>query len=212
MTTPQEKALLQFPGVYVTLVSVVQAITLEVLVSRFGELGLGLSLTWESAIVWLEIALLGQTIFYVWVSYTLLVILAQWVLRVFDFAAAFGVGLLQLVSVGWIGIDTTRQLFFVIAIGFFAGAWISHSNTGAAAARPENAEVMATLPTRRISVLLAVVGALGTAGFSIGGRSVGALVVVFGILVLCNGVLLAAQLQWFRWWNQVTRPSPGTTS
>jgi hypothetical protein len=206
MTTPQENALRQFPGMYVTLLSVVQAIALEVLVSRVGELGLGLSLTWESAIVWLEIALLGQTIFYVWVSYTLLVTLAQWVLRVFDFAAAFAVGVLEFVSIGWIGTDTTRQFLLIIAIAAFAGAWISYSNTGAAAARPENREVMEVLPSTRISILLGAVGVLGVAGLVLLVGGIGGLPVLFTVLALCNGVLIGAQVQWFRWWNQVARP------
>jgi hypothetical protein len=80
---------------YVTLVSVVQAIALEVLVSRVYAVGLEPSLASDSVMVWLEVALLGQTIFYVWVSYTLLVTVARWVLRFFDFAAAFAVGVFQ---------------------------------------------------------------------------------------------------------------------
>jgi hypothetical protein len=188
---------------YVTLVSVVQAIALEVLVSRVGELGVGLEMNWQAAIVWLEIVLLGLTVFYVWVSYTLLVTMAQWVLRVFDFAAAFSVGIVQFVSIRWIGIETIRPFFAMVLVGFVAGALISYSNTRAAAARPENEAVMSALPSLRISGLLAVVGLLGLVGVAAGPEPSALL---FLTLLLCNAFLLTALLQWFSWWNRVVRP------
>lgn len=204
--SPRERALAQFPAMYVTLVSVVQAIALEVLVSRVYAVGLEPSLTAHSAMVWLEVTLLGQTIFYVWVSYTLLVTLAQWVFRFFDFAAAFAVGVFQFAAIRWIGTESPRNFLVMVAVGFLAGAWISLSNTGAAARRPENAEVMEGFPHRNLVVLLGLVGALGLIGVlaGIGGPVRPAAASV--LLAICNCVLFLALLRWFFWWRRAMRP------
>ncbi|MEN8376301.1 MAG: hypothetical protein ABFS34_12705 [Gemmatimonadota bacterium] len=200
--SPREKALTQFPAMYVTLVSVVQAIALEVLVARVVEVRPPAELTLASVTVWLEVVLLGLTIFYVWVSYTLLVTLAQWVLRAFDFAAAFAVGVLQFVAIGWLGPDTVAPFCVMIVIGFGSGAWISHSNTGAAAARPENAAVTGSLPRWRLTVLLAAVGVLGVVG-AIAAES--SLPLVVGALAASAVLVIAALREWFGWWNRVVR-------
>ena len=190
---------------YVTLVSVVQAIALEVLVSRLYAVGLEPSLARDSVMVWLEVALLGQTIFYVWVSYTLLVTVAQWVLRFFDFAAAFAVGIFQFVAIGWIGPDTPRNFLIMIVIGFLAGSWISRSNTGAAARRPENAEVMTGFPHTLVAGLLGVVGLLGLVGVIAGAGEPGRDALAIALLAACNAVLFLALLTWFNWWQRVVR-------
>jgi hypothetical protein len=190
---------------YVTLVSVVQAIALEVLVSRLYAVGLEPSLAGDSVMVWLEVALLGQTIFYVWVSYTLLVTVAQWVLRFFDFAAAFAVGIFQFAAIGWIGPDTPRNFLIMIVIGFLTGSWISRSNTGAAARRPENAEVMTGFPHRLVAGLLGVVGLLGLAGVIAGAGEPGRYPLAIALLAACNAVLFLALLTWFNWWQRVVR-------
>ena len=208
MTThdrPRDRALAQFPTIYVTLVSVVQAIALEVLVSRVYAVGLEPSLARDSIMVWLEVALLGQTIFYVWVSYTLLVTMAQWVLRFFDFAAAFSVGVLQFAAIGWIGPDTPRNFLIMIVIGFLAGALISRSNTGAAARRPENAEVMTGFPHRLVTGLLGVVGLLGLVGVFAGVGEPGRDPLAIALLATCNAVLFLALLAWFYWWRRVVK-------
>jgi hypothetical protein len=164
---------------YVTLVSVVQAIALEVLVSRLYAVGL--------------------------VSYTLLVTVAQWVLRFFDFAAAFAVGIFQFAAIGWIGPDTPRNFLIMIVIGFLTGSWISRSNTGAAARRPENAEVMTGFPHRLVAGLLGVVGLLGLAGVIAGAGEPGRYPLAIALLAACNAVLFLALLTWFNWWQRVVR-------
>lgn len=203
--SPRDRALAQFPAMYVTLVSVVQAIALEVLVSRVYEVGLEPTLTAYSAMVWLEVALLGQTIFYVWVSYTLLVTLAQWVFRFFDFAAAFAVGVFQFAAIKWIGTESPRNFLVMVAIGFVAGAWISLSNTGAAARRPENAEVMRGFPHRNLAILLGLVGVLGLIGVLVAGSGPGRPVAPSVLLALCNVVVFVALLRWFFWWRGAMR-------
>ena len=212
MTTPREKALSQFPAMYVTLVSVVQAIALEALVSRVSEVGPLSMAGWDVALLWLEIGLLGQTIFYVWVSYTLLVTLAQWVFRIFDFGSAFAVGVFQLVAIGWVGPQTIKPFFLMVSVGFFSGAWISLSNTGAAAGREENRKTMELLPRRAIVVLLTLVGMLGLVGLVVGDVHRYGPVPASILLVIANGLLLLAQLKWFRWWERVMRPERGESA
>ncbi len=203
MANPREKALRQFPSMYVTLVSVIQAIALETLVSRVGELGLSPSLSWESALVWLEVGLLGQTVFYVWISYTLLVTIAQWVFRFSDFAAVFAVGVFQFTAISWIGADSIEPFMMIAAVGFLAGAWITWSNTGAAQTRPENARIMQALPRRLVVTLLAMVGLLGLlVGVPGQSGSMGTIRYVL-ILIAANAIFFFALLCWFYWWRRV---------
>ncbi len=194
---------------YVTLVSVVQAIALEAGVARALAVDPGFGLQWNTALVWLEILLIGQTIVYVWVSYTLLVTLAQWIFRVFDFGAAFTVGVMQFVAITFIGRDSVHAFLVMVALGFVAGAWVSHSNTGAAARTADNEDVMRVLPRVRLTLLLALVGILGVVGVIVSLVGAGASPIVF-ILLGCNVVLLVAQLQWFKWWKRVLEPDGAT--
>ncbi|HSM36456.1 MAG TPA: hypothetical protein VK837_08685 [Longimicrobiales bacterium] len=200
--TPREKALTQFPAVYLTLVSVVQAIALEVLVARVVAVRPAFALSADAVIVWLEVVLLVLTIFYGWVSYTLLVTLAQWVLRAFDFAAAFSVGLMQFVAIGFIGPGSFTAFCSMVAVGFGFGAFVSHSNTGVAARRPENLTVMRSMPRRRLTFLLGLVGLSGVAGALAAGTS---RALVVAALAACNLILVAALREWFAWWNRVVR-------
>lgn len=206
MISPREKALTQFPAMYITLVSVVQAIALEVLISRWTEIRPTLTPEWSAAVIWLEILLLGQTVFYVWVSYTLLVTLAQWVFRVVDFGSAFGVGVIELVAIGWIGEGSTGAFLVVVGVGFVGGAIITHSNTGAAAGRAENVPVMALLPRGRVISLLGTVGVLGFLGAALHGWGGAGAMPVAVVLAGCNLVLAVAQLQWFGWWRRALEP------
>lgn len=206
MPTPREKALLQFPAMYVTLVSVVQAIALESLVSRVVEVGPASLHGWDSVLLWLEVAFLGQTILYAWISYTLLVILTQWLFRVFDFGAAFAIGVFQLVAIQGIGADPPRLFFIMATVGFLSGAWISHSNIGAAAAQEENRATLSALPRDTITALLGSIGVLGAIGALVMGTGRIRPALAATILLIANALLLVAQGLWFRWWEKVVRP------
>lgn len=204
MKRPREKALTQFPAMYITLVSVVQAIALEALASRALDLAPGLDLGISGSVVWLQILLLAQTVFYVWVSYTLLVTLAQWIFRVFDFGAAFAVGAIQFVAIDLVG-KSLEGFLVTVAMGFLVGGFVSHSNIGAAASTPENRSVLRSLPRTRLTVLLLSVGVLGALGIAAVRMDAG-LGLVALVLGSANAVLLVAQLQWFRWWKEVLAP------
>lgn len=205
MKSPREKALTQFPAMYITLVSVVQAIALEALAARAIAVAPGFDLQGTAALVWLEILLFGQTVFYVWISYTLLVTLAQWVLRVFDFAAAFAVGVMQFVAIEFIGMDSVVGFLVVVGLGFVMGGWISHSNIGAAARSAGNEDVIGILPRGRLTFLLVAVGLLAGMGVLMSRLGAGAWPIAF-ILFGCNAILLIAQLQWFAWWRRALAP------
>lgn len=205
MTSPRDKALTQFPAMYITLVSVVQAIALEALATRAIEIAPGFDLEPTAVVVWLEILLLGQTVFYVWISYTLLVTLAQWVFRVFDFGAAFAVGVLQFVAIAFIGSDAVHTFLVIVGLGFAVGAWVSHSNIGAAARSADNQDVIRELPRMTLTLLLMSVGVLGVLGLVALRLGAGYWSIAI-ILLGCNAVLLVAQLQWFAWWRAVLTP------
>jgi hypothetical protein len=205
MRSPREKALTQFPAMYITLVSVVQAIALEALAARAIAVAPGFNLHGGTALVWLQVLLLGQTVFYVWISYTLLVTLAQWVFRVFDFGAAFAVGVMQFVAIEFIGRDSVQGFLVVVGLGFVVGAWVSHSNTGAAAKSEDNQHVIRILPRGRLTLLLVAVGVLGVVGVIVSRLGVGAWPIAL-VLAACNALLLVAQFQWFVWWKKVLTP------
>ena len=187
---------------YITLVSVVQAIALESLAARAIEVVPGLAPSGDAFVVWMQILLLGQTVFYVWISYTLLVTLTQWIFRIFDFGAAFGVGVLQFVAIALVGRESPAGFLLLVTLGFVAGACISHSNTGAAARSPENRDVIDALPRWRITLLLSGVALLGSAALGLSVLDAGAWYIGWTLL-LGNGVLLVALFQWFGWWKRV---------
>ena len=116
---------------------------------------------------------------------------------------------MQFVAITFIGRDSVHAFLVMVALGFVAGAWVSHSNTGAAARTADNEDVMRVLPRVRLTLLLALVGILGVVGVIVSLVGAGASPIVF-ILLGCNVVLLVAQLQWFKWWKRVLEPDGAT--
>lgn len=131
-----------FPSVYLTLLSMIQALALEALWSAVNErphLWAG-----DAAALggWLQVTATLQTIFFVWVAFTLLVVRLRWVVSVHDSAIPFILGLGQFGLVALIEPEKL-YLWFYVAAGISAfGSWANFILTREALREPENVEAI----------------------------------------------------------------------
>jgi hypothetical protein len=131
-----------FPSVYLTLLSMIQALALEALWSAVNErphLWAGGSV---ALVGWFQVVATLQTIFFVWVAFTLLVIRLRWVVSVWDSAIPFALGLAQFALVALIQPRTLHLWFYVGAATACFGAWANLALTRVARREPENADAL----------------------------------------------------------------------
>jgi len=140
MQTIRERTKEHFPSVLVTLLSIFQALALELLWGRVRESphlfegGLGAWIGWAQALVVLLVVLA------IWVSYTSLVMRLRWVPRVSDMMTPFGIGLLEFALVDLMGPATTGAWLVVFVAAYTATMAGTHVLYRRARAEPENAE------------------------------------------------------------------------
>lgn len=140
MQTIQERAKEHFPAVLVTLISIFQALALELLWGRVRdspqlfEGGLAAWIGWAQALV----VLLGVLV--IWITYTSLVMRFRWVPRVPDMVVPFGIGLLEFALVDLMGPASTPAWLVVFAATYAATMVATHVLYRRARAEPENVE------------------------------------------------------------------------
>ena len=132
-----------FPSVYLTLLSMIQALALEALWSAVNER----SHLWEggpgTVSAWLQVTATAQTIFFVWIAFTLLVIRLRWAVSVWDSAIPFVLGFAQFALVALIAPGRMHLWFFVASATAAFGVWGNYALTREALREPENVEVIA---------------------------------------------------------------------
>jgi len=153
-----------FPSVMFTVLSMVQALALALLWSRFIEASDDWSMSWESAAFALQIlaALLG--LLQIWLFYISIVIRLVWVPSIFDSAIPFGLGIVEFAMV-----ELTQPGMlpgWLCAVALLAGSTFASGQWVFARARrePENEEFFKTIsPATRRDLIPAPLVMLGLA-------------------------------------------------
>lgn len=205
MQTIQERAKEHFPSVLVTLISIFQALALELLWARVRdspqlfEGGLEAWIGWAQALV----VLLGVLV--IWITYTSLVMRFRWVPRVPDMVAPFGIGLLEFALISLMGPTSTPAWLVVFAATYAATMVATHVLYRRARAEPENAEYFEQVEPatwrdfRAEAALLLILIAASPVSAWMGG---------WGLFELCvfvaMGIALLRQLELSRrFWNRM---------
>jgi hypothetical protein len=136
-----------FPTVYLTLLSMVQALALEVLWSAVN----GQDHLWARSATaltgWLQAVAMFQMIFFVWVGYAHVVMQFRWVVSVRDSMIPFIIGIAEFALIGLILPGKLHLWFYGLAATTAFGAWVNLSVLRNASAEPENTDVVALIGT-----------------------------------------------------------------
>ncbi len=138
MSKMRSRALKQFPTILVTLVSIIQALALELMWSEIVEADYLWELTTESIIAWgtITVSLLG--ILQIWVLYSTLVIGFTWRPTLRDSILPFVLGIQEFTMVSLIGPQFNALWLYVLASMFLFANYIAHISFRRARLEPEN--------------------------------------------------------------------------
>lgn len=135
----RERAKTHFPTVLLTLLSIVQALALELLWGHVTETDYLYAATWGAAVSWLQISTTFMGIILIWVVYASNVTRFSWVPSTSDSVLPFLIGILQFLQVETLGPGGAGQWLMVMAAIFGGMTWISQHTLRRARQDKDNA-------------------------------------------------------------------------
>ena len=129
--------------VLLTLLSIVQALALELLWSHVRESGFLLEMTWAATLTWIQIvaSLLGIVV--IWVVYASTAMQFRWVPTISDSIYPFIIGILEFILVETLAPRFMGWWFICLALIFGTMTWVNHSTMRRARLDGENGEFFA---------------------------------------------------------------------
>lgn len=202
----RERAKHRFPSVLLTVLSIIQALALEVLWSNLS----GNDHLWEgglgAVVGWLQVSAVFGGIVIVWLFYSSLVMRLVWVPSVRDSILPFIIGAAEFLLADMLAPELLHYWFYLLAAIFGFSSWTSTSTFVRARLDPDNADFFDEFdPYSRDSLIgpIGVVGFLVLAGVGVGvwgPTGVMALVAVsFANLALIFQILVIRHFWTGRW-------------
>lgn len=145
MESMRTRAKEHLPSVLLTLLSIIQALALELLWARLGDSAWLWVYGWKAVLGWAQVAAVLLGILLVWLVYTSIFMRFVWTPALRDSIAPFGVGILQFLLIALIGPDWLGPWFYALAAIFAVMHWANHSTFVRARRDPENAEFFAQM-------------------------------------------------------------------
>lgn len=140
METMRTRAKEHLPHVLLTLLSIIQALALELFWSELQDLNGLFELSWLSISTWTQVAATFLGILVIWVVYATTVMRFSWVPSISDSVVPFFVGLLQFILIESLGVENAGAWFFSLAIILVIMHGESHMIMRRARRDPDNAE------------------------------------------------------------------------
>ncbi len=128
MNTMRNRAKEHFPTVLLTLLSIVQALALELLWSHLRESPYLFELSWITAISWLQIFATFSGLVLIWVVYANNVMRFRWVPVTSESVYPFLIGLVEFMLIETLGPDQIGLWFMLMALIFGMMTWVAHTN------------------------------------------------------------------------------------
>ena len=136
----QARAKSIFPTVLLTLLSIVQALALELLwLHLVGQPELYVA-SFASVLGWLQVAATLLGILLIWLVYSDLVLRLSWLPNTADALFPFFVGILQFAQINVLGVERIGVWFVILGVLFAAMAWISQMTMKRARRDEDNRE------------------------------------------------------------------------
>ncbi len=140
MQSMRTRAKENLPHVLLTLLSIIQALALELFWTELQGLQLGFEPTWTSLMTWTQVATTFLGILVIWIVYATTVMRFSWVPSISDSVVPFFVGLLQFVLIESLGTQNAAAWFFSLAVIVLVMHAQSHAIMRRARQDPDNAE------------------------------------------------------------------------
>ena len=167
MNAIRDRAKAHFPMVLLTLLSIVQALALELLWSHVRESDYLLELSWTTTNAWLQITATFMGLVLIWFVYASSAMRFRWVPITSDSVYPFLIGILEFTMVETLGPGGTGRWLLLNAAVFAVMVRVSHSTMRRARLDSDNDVFFRTLPPaapRDFLWPIFVVGALAAAG------------------------------------------------
>ena len=140
MESMRSRAKEHLPHVLLTLLSIIQALALELYWSEVQGLDPVFELSVSAVALWTQIATTFLGILVIWVVYATTVMRFSWVPSISDSVVPFFVGILQFIMIESLGIDSASVWFASLAMVFAVMQIESHTIMRRARQDPDNAE------------------------------------------------------------------------
>lgn len=140
MSMMRERAQAQFPTVLLTLISIIQALALELLWSKIISSDFLFEFNVEAAMAWGTVIVTLLGILQIWVLYSTFVIGFTWRPSLRDSLVPFIMGIQEFMLVAFIQPQFNVLFLYVLASIFILAYWISHIIFRRARREPENAQ------------------------------------------------------------------------
>ncbi|TDJ23602.1 MAG: hypothetical protein E2O58_08185 [Gammaproteobacteria bacterium] len=167
MNPMRERAKEHFPTVLLTLLSIVQALALELLWAHLHEADYLFQPSWIAVISWVQIAATLLGIVLIWVVYAANVMRFRWVPVTSDTVYPFVIGLLEFLLIDTLGADEIGLWLVIMASTFGVMQWVAHSTMRLARRDRDNAAFFADVDPAQLRDFypqIAIVCALAFAG------------------------------------------------
>lgn len=203
MNSIRVRAKEHFPTVLLTLVSIVQALALELLWSHLHEADYLFRLSWIAVISWIQIAATVIGIVLIWVIYSSNVIRFRWVPSTGDFVFPFFIGLTEFMLVETLGPDRLGLWLMFMALVFGLMNWAAHATMRRARQDSDNDAYFSTMQPAQLRDFypgIAIVCGLAITGFYLLINGGSGMLAMFALLAT-NGALVWQFYQASHYWE-----------
>lgn len=204
MNMMRDRAKEHFPTVLLTLLSIVQALALELLWSHLRETAYLFAPSWIMAISWLQILATFIGIVLIWVAYASTVMRFRWVPVTSESVYPFVIGLIEFMLIATLGPDRIGEWFLFMALVFAVMTWVAHASMRRARQDPDNEAFFSRFEPARFRDFypeVAIVCALVLAGiylFISGDQGIFTLLALLVLNCILGWQFYAAALFWKR--------------
>ena len=139
MSALRDRAKEHFPMVLLTLLSIVQALALELLWSHVRETDYQFELSWDAAIPWVQIGATFLGLVLIWVVYASNAMRLRWVPVTSDSVYPFVIGLIEFMIIENLGVDTVGPWLILMALAYGVMIRVSHTTMRRARFDEDNA-------------------------------------------------------------------------
>ena len=211
MNLIRERAKEHFPTVLLTLLSIVQALALELLWSHLHEADYLYELSWISAISWIQIAATVTGIILIWVVYSGNVMRFRWVPATSESVYPFVIGLMEFMLIETLGPNQIGLWLIFMAVVFGLMNWVAHMTMRRARRDSDNSAFFATSEPARLRDFypgLIIVGGLILSGLYLSASPESWDFAMFALLAT-NGALGWQFYQSADFWDTAVAQNPG---
>ena len=191
MTDRADRARDLLPTVVITVLSMIQALALELYWSRFRESDYLWQGGWDAALGWLQLAVMLLGILQIWLFYVSLVLRFSWLPTMEDTLTPFAIGLFEFSLIDLMGPGTVGQWFLALAGVFFVSVGASHMVLRRARHDPGNAEYFDKVaPASWRDYVISATAVFSLAGFGVAlllsdeNRIIALMALLFALLAL----------------------------